>query len=218
MRAGFPRLYAIIDAGLVASGEPDLAVTLARAGISLIQYRNKSAGARHIYEISGAIQRELLGYDARLIVNDRVDVALLAGAGGVHLGQDDLPIAEARKIVTAGTARRGEFWVGISTHTLEQVKAADATSADYVAVGPIFVTATKQAHESAVGIEFVNRARELTQKPLVAIGGITAEMASEIYSAGADCVAVSRDLIAAANPAARAKEYLAIEASARARG
>ncbi|HET9400433.1 MAG TPA: thiamine phosphate synthase [Candidatus Acidoferrales bacterium] len=218
MRAGFPRLYAIIDAGLVASGEPELAVLLARAGASLIQYRNKAAGARQIYEISSAIQRQLLGYDARLIVNDRVDIALLAGAGGVHLGQDDLPVAEVRKIITTGTARRGEFWVGISTHTIEQVKAADATSADYIAIGPIFATATKQAHEPTVGIDFVKQARELTEKPLVAIGGITAESAAAIYSAGADCVAVSRDLIGARDPAARVKGYLATEQSARASG
>lgn len=218
MRAGFPRLYAIIDAGLVAGGEPELAVMLASAGVSLIQYRNKTAGAKQNYEISSAIQRQLLGYDARLIVNDRVDVALLAGAGGVHLGQDDLPVGEARKIITTGTARRGEFWVGISTHTLEEVKAADATSADYIAVGPVFATATKRTHEAVVGVEFVKRARELTPKPLVAIGGITVQTATEIYSAGADCVAVSRDLIAANDPAARAKEYLAIEVSARATG
>lgn len=218
MMRSFPRLYAIIDASLVATGEPELAVTLAQAGAGLIQYRNKTAGARKIYEISCAIRERLLGYDARLIVNDRVDIALLAGAGGVHLGQDDLEIAYARKIVTAGSTWRGEFWVGVSTHTLEQLRAADKTSADYIAVGPIFETATKLAHEPLVGIDFVRSARELTQKPLVAIGGITAESAGEVYAAGADCVAVSRDLIAHADPASRVRQYLSIEAGARAAG
>lgn len=218
MRTGFPRLYAILDAGVVAEGEPELAVALADAGVSLIQYRNKTAGARRIFDISVAIRQRLLGYDARLIVNDRVDIALLAGAGGVHLGQSDLPAADARKIVTAGSAHRGDFWVGISTHTLEQVGSADATSADYIAVGPIFETSTKQAHEPIIGIDFVKRARELTEKPLVAIGGITAENATGVFAAGADCVAVSRDLITAKDPAARAKEYFAIERRARAGG
>lgn len=214
----FPRLYAILDAGLVAGGEPDLAATLAEAGVTLIQYRNKTAGARQLFDISCAICSRLSGYDARLIVNDRVDVALAAGAGGVHVGQDDLPVERARTVAEKAGQKRANFWIGFSTHTLEQVREADATSADYVAVGPIFETATKKAHDPIVGIEFVRQARKLTRKPLVAIGGITAESAGEIFAAGADCVAVSKDLIMAADPAKRVREFLSIGANGRANG
>ena len=212
----FPRLYAILDAGLVAGGEPALAAKLAEAGVTLIQYRNKTAGARQLFDISCAIRSGLSGYDARLIVNDRVDVALAAGAGGVHVGQDDLSVENVRAVAEKAGQKRADFWIGFSTHTLEQVREADATSADYVAVGPIFETATKKAHDPIVGIEFVRQVRGLTRKPLVAIGGITAESAGEIFAAGADCVAVSKDLITATDPARRAREFLSIGANGRA--
>jgi len=212
----FPRFYAILDAGLVAGWEPELAAKLAEAGVTLIQYRNKTVGARRLFDISCAIRGKLSGYDARLIVNDRVDVAVAAGAGGVHVGQDDLSVYHARAVAEQIGGEHADFWIGFSTHTLEQVREADATSADYVAVGPIFETATKKAHDPVVGIEFVRQARELTRKPLVAIGGITAEIAGEILAAGADCVAVSKDLITAADPAKRAREFLSIGAKSRA--
>jgi thiamine-phosphate pyrophosphorylase len=214
----FPRLYAILDSGLVAGGEPELAAKLANAGVTLIQYRNKTVGARQLFDISCAIRSRLSGYDARLIINDRVDVALAAGAGGVHVGQDDLPVQDARVVAAQFGGKRADFWIGFSTHTLEQVREADATSADYVAVGPIFETVTKQVHDPIVGIEFVRQARQLTRKPLVAIGGISAVTAAEIFAAGADCVAVSKDLMTAADPAKRAREYLSIGANGRANG
>jgi len=122
----------------------------------------------------------------------------------VHVGQEDLPVDEARKI--CGTP----LWVGVSTHTLEQLRAAEATSADYIAVGPIFPTGTKANPDPVVGLEFLRAARQLTRKPLVAIGGITVESAGEVYAAGADSVAVIGDLMSARDPAARAREYLAI--------
>ena len=116
----------------------------------------------------------------RLIVNDRPDIALLAGAGGVHVGQDDLGVEDARAICGR------EKWVGISTHTLEQLAQADRTSADYIAIGPIFQTATKKNPDPVVGYEGVRRARELTEKPLVAIGGITRANARSVLDAGAE--------------------------------
>jgi thiamine-phosphate pyrophosphorylase len=139
-----------------------------------------------------------------VILNDRADIAAMAGAAGVHVGQEDLPVDEARKICGA------PLWVGVSTHTLEQLRAAEATSADYIAVGPIFPTGTKANPDPVVGLEFLRAARQLTRKPLVAIGGITVESAGEVYRAGADSIAVIRDLMAARNPAQRAREYLAI--------
>jgi thiamine-phosphate pyrophosphorylase len=102
------------------------------------------------------------------------------------------------------------LWVGVSTHNLEQLRAAGRTSADYIAVGPIFPTSTKENPDPVVGIEFLRAARKITGKPLVAIGGITVESAGEVYAAGADSVAVIGDLMSARDPAARAREYLAI--------
>ena len=142
----------------------------------------------------------------RFIVNDRPDIALLTGASGVHVGQDDLGVEEARAICGQRS------WVGVSTHTLEQVEAADRTSADYIAVGPVFPTTTKQNPDAVVGTELLRRARQITKKPLVAIGGITLERAEEVYLAGADSLAVIRDLICATSPGERAREYLRVAA------
>jgi thiamine-phosphate pyrophosphorylase len=143
-----------------------------------------------------------------LIVNDRADIAMLSGVGGVHVGQHDLEVAQARAICGA------PLWVGISTHTLDQVRAADKTSADYVAFGPIFSTTTKLKPDALVGIDGLRAARAATRKPLVAIGGITLERARDVYRAGADSLAVVSDLLRAKNPGARAEEYLAIAAEA----
>jgi len=206
-RPPIPPLYAILDAGIGLGREVESAVYLAKAGVRLIQYRNKKATPRAFFDISRTICGKLSEYEGmRFIVNDRPDIALLIGAGGVHVGQDDLPVGEARAI--CGTER----WVGISTHSLEQVRAADDTSADYVAFGPVFDTSTKERLDPVVGTELLRRARELTRKPLVAIGGITLERARELYEAGADSLAVVRDLIAAEDPSSRASEYLAVAA------
>jgi thiamine-phosphate pyrophosphorylase len=208
MSAGFPRLYAILSTELIRTPLPNLALTLAQAGVGLIQCRNKRATTRELLEVSRETAGALAGHATRFIVNDRPDIAVLAGAGGVHVGQDDLPVEAARAV--ARTAQHGDFWVGVSTHNLEQLRAADKTSADYVAIGPISSTATKENHDPAVGVEFVRQARAVTAKPLVAIGGITLSTAGDIFHAGADCVAVARDLICADDPAARAGEYLAV--------
>jgi thiamine-phosphate pyrophosphorylase len=140
----------------------------------------------------------------RVIVNDRPDIAAMVEAGGVHVGQHDLPADEARRICGPSC------WVGVSTHNIEQLRAADLTSADYIAVGPVFPTSTKENPDPVIGLEFLRAARRATRKTLVAIGGITVESAGEVFRAGADSVAVIRDLVAAPDPAARAAEYLSI--------
>ncbi len=202
----FPRLYAIMDAILLKTSELAFAEMLAESGVELIQYRNKQASARTLFEVSQHLSNLLNPRGVRYIVNDRADVAVLANAGGVHVGQEDLGVAEARMI--CGTER----WVGVSTHTLEQVARADQTSANYIAVGPIFATTTKQNPDAVVGVEFIHRARALTAKPLVAIGGITLDQAAEVFEAGADSVAVARDLLCAADPASRARRFLDLAA------
>ncbi|HLJ22566.1 MAG TPA: thiamine phosphate synthase [Candidatus Acidoferrales bacterium] len=206
MNLVFPRLYAIIDPTLLTISELELAEALAGSGVELIQYRNKTASSRQFFEISRKLSSFLKPRGVRFVVNDRADIALLADAGGVHVGQDDLGVEDARAIVGPGR------WVGFSTHSLEQVAAADATSADYIAFGPIFPTVTKKNPDPVVGTALLRKARELTRKPLVAIGGITLDRAAEVYRAGADSLAVIRDLISVPNPAVRAREYLELAA------
>ena len=208
----FPALYAILDASPEFASEstfsiPEIAKRLAEAGVELFQYRDKRGSALRIQEHSQAVAGRFRPLGVRLIVNDRADIAAMAGAGGVHVGQEDLPVDEARKICG------GALWVGVSTHTLEQLRAADATSADYIALGPIFPTGTKANPDPVVGLDFLRSARRITRKPLVAIGGITVESAGEVYQAGADSIAVIRDLMAASDPAQRAREYIAIAKS-----
>jgi thiamine-phosphate pyrophosphorylase len=207
MNLVIPPLYAILDPSLLTTTELILAEMLAESGVELIQYRHKNASSREFFEISLRLSTALAQRGVRFIVNDRPDIALLAGAGGVHVGQEDLGVEEARAI--CGPQR----WVGVSTHTLEQVAAADRTSADYVAFGPIFPTTTKQNPDAVVGTELLRRARQMTRKPLVAIGGITLERAAEVYGAGADSLAVVRDLICATSPGERARKYLGVAAS-----
>lgn len=203
----FPPLYAILDA---TPGVPEimpLATALADAGARLFQIRAKHVAVRTVFEAARDLSAHLAVRGAKIIVNDRPDVAFLAGAAGVHVGQEDLPVEEARKICGPG------MWVGVSTHNLEQLRQADATSADYIAVGPVFPTGTKENPDPVVGLAFIRLARSVTKKPLVAIGGITVESAEQVYRAGADCVAVIRDLRIAPDPARRARKYLEIAAA-----
>jgi thiamine-phosphate pyrophosphorylase len=204
MRARFPAIYAILDPDVASSPLVSLAETLANAGVRLMQLRDKRSSARRIYEQALELAAILSPRGVRLVVNDRPDIATMSGAGGVHLGQNDLPVAAARRIC------RPPRWVGVSTHSLEQLREADHSSADYIAMGPIFPTGTKKNPDPVVGVDFLRHVRPMTRKPLVAIGGITVESAAEVFRAGADSVALIRDLVAAPDPAVRAREYLAI--------
>ena len=202
MRLVLPRLYVILDAALLTQPETQVARTLADAGVRLLQYRNKSASARELLEKSRALAAELSSRQVTFIVNDRPDVAVLAGAGGVHVGQDDLSVEAARRVV--GDAAL----VGISTHNPAQFQSAAATSADYIAIGPIFATSSKANPDPVVGIETLREVRRLTEKPIVAIGGVTLERAPEVLAAGADSVAVISDILRAEDPADRARQYI----------
>lgn len=200
----FPALYAILDPSFTPVPPVELALKLAGAGVELIQLRDKRATARKIHDEAADLIARLSSKGVRIIVNDRADIAAMVGAGGVHVGQDDLPVEEARRICGASC------WVGISTHNLEQFREASRTSADYIAVGPVFPTAAKENPDPVVGIDFVRAVRRLTPKPIVAIGGITVESAADVFRAGADSVAVIRDLRSASDPTGRAREYLEI--------
>ncbi len=167
-----------------------------------MQYRDKSAPSRKLLEVSRELVSVLKPTGAALLVNDRADVAWLAGATGVHVGQDDLEVEGARALVSL------ERWVGVSTHNLKQLRAAAETSADYIAVGPVFRTSSKANPDPVVGPELVRQARALTSKPIVAIGGITLDRAASVIEAGADSVAVISDILRAPSASQRARQYL----------
>lgn len=198
-----PRLYAILDAACFVDVEPMLtgAAELVSAGVTLLQYRNKLGNARDMLQQSREL-RGLLGQRARLIMNDRADLCVGAEYDGLHIGQDDLSPEAARHII--GPDR----WLGISTHNPEQIAAADITDADYLAIGPVFATGSKANPDPVVGLEGVRRARGLTRKPLVAIGGITRATARSVIDAGADSVAVISDLLL--DPRKSAEEFLRV--------
>ena len=161
---------------------------LAGAGCLVLQYRNKSGNARAMLDQARELKR-YLGNSVRLIMNDRADLCVAADFDGVHVGQDDLSPECVRKII--GPNR----WLGVSTHNPEQLREAELTSADYLAIGPVFSTSSKENPDPVVGLEGVRRARALTKKPLVAIGGITRANAASVIEAGADSVAVISDLL-----------------------
>jgi thiamine-phosphate pyrophosphorylase len=204
MRIVLPRLYVILDATLLNNSLLDRAQELAATGVRLLQYRDKAASARDLLETSRKLVSSLNSYGSLLIVNDRPDVAALAGAAGVHVGQEDLDAQQARAVVGE------EMWVGVSTHDLEQFRRAAATSADYIAVGPIFATTSKANPDPVVGLELLRQVRPLTEKPIVAIGGIRLDRAASVIAAGADSVAVIRDVLCAAKPSEQARRYLEI--------
>lgn len=225
-----PRLYAIVDAGFFpgAKAMAEAMEELAAGGCTLIQYRNKSGNARvmleqvrelkrligtqgvlsprdqnsHFSQNHGEVGHPHSDRSVRLIMNDRADLCLGAGLDGVHVGQDDLSPEAVRSIIGPGR------WLGVSTHNPEQLREADLTSADYLAIGPVFSTTSKEKPDPVVGLEGVRRARSLTRKPLVAIGGITRANAASVIEAGGDSVAVISDLLR--DPRKSAEEFFRI--------
>jgi len=212
-----PRLYPIVDAAFFSATE-DLAAfaeELVAGGCTLLQYRNKSGNARVVLEQARELRKRSRTEPAlslpkgvsaphvpKLIMNDRADLCLIAEFDGVHVGQDDLSPESVRRII--GSDR----WLGVSTHNPEQMQEADRTSADYLAIGPVFATSSKDQPDPVVGLEGVRRARQLTQKPLVAIGGITRANAASVIEAGADSVAVISDLLR--KPRKSAEEFFRV--------
>jgi thiamine-phosphate pyrophosphorylase len=188
-----PWLYAIADAQVLAArgiALADFARGLRDAGATLLQYRNKTGSPQEILQAAAILREVFAGSGATLVMNDRADLTVLAGFDGVHVGQNDLSPDDARTVV------RAKRIVGVSTHNDAQVRVADASWADYIAIGPVFATGTKENPDSVVGLEGIRRARALTIKPLVAIGGITRENARSVLDAGADSIAVISGLIA----------------------
>jgi thiamine-phosphate pyrophosphorylase len=201
-RLVLPRLYVILDAALLTIPETECAQKLVDAGVRLMQYRNKQASAHELFDRSKHLALLLIPQGVTFVVNDRADVACAAGASGVHVGQEDLGAEATRSAIGP------ENLLGVSTHNLEQFEQAAGTSADYIAVGPVFSTSTKANPDPVVGIEFIRKCRLLTSKPIVAIGGITLERAAEVVQAGADAIAVISDILLAPDPGQRARQYI----------
>lgn len=199
--APFPRLYAILDALTVERRGLDL-FEVARiwrdTGVPIVQYRDKISSSLDIVSNAARLREIYQGSDTLLVLNDSPAMAYDAGFRAVHIGQGDGSVDAARRTIEI---------VGVSTHTERQVIAADKSQCFYVAIGPVFATGSKLDAAMKVGVEGVSRARELTRKPLVAIGGISLTTAPKILEAGADSVAIISSLLEG-DPQSRARDFL----------
>ena len=206
-----PRLYPIIDYSCFAAkadpiaGILSFADQLIQSGATLVQYRDKISPPQKILSLGRELRRITRDH-AKLIINDYPDLCLACDADGVHLGQDDLSPAAARCIFAS--SKKEGLWIGFSTHNLDQVREADAMAIDYLAVGPVFTTSSKANPDPVIGLDGVRKARQVTSKPLVAIGGITRENCRQVREAGADSVAVISDLLE--SPAKAVEDFLRI--------
>jgi len=205
----FPKLYAIVDVDVAARAgwaPRDVCRAFLAGGARFVQLRAKSMASGALLDLAGAMSEDVRAAGGILIVNDRADLAVLAGASGVHVGQEDLPGEDARRLVGA------ERIVGVSTHTREQIQAAVKAPISYLAVGPMFDTATKDTGYTAVGMPLLRDAVAIAREgkldtPVVAIGGITLERAPALIDAGATSVAVITDLLTE-DPEARVRQYI----------
>jgi thiamine-phosphate diphosphorylase len=198
------RLYTIADSlgQREESFYSDIVGDFLAGGAKIVQFRAKELTSRKLLEVTRVLRQMTAGVGAIIIVNDRVDVALSVGADGVHLGQGDLPVESARKILGARTI------IGISTHNEEQALAAEKRGADYIGFGPIFPTSTKQSLYSARGLEGIRRVRAAVRLPIVAIGGITEETFLDVLAAGADAAAFISDLVLSKERKAKVRRLL----------
>jgi thiamine-phosphate pyrophosphorylase len=191
-RCSLPRLYPILDAGLLLRAGVSIeafALELRQAGIRFLQYRDKEATDEVVLERAALLRTIFPPSDSCLILNDRVALLSSARYDGVHVGQEDLSPSKTRAVLGHDVV------IGVSTHGETQLRSAADGPADYVAVGPVFATASKQDPDPVVGLDGVRAARAMTAKPLVAIGGITRSNCAAVIEAGADSVAVISDLI-----------------------
>jgi len=197
-----PKIYPITDVLISGISHAEQIERLAAGGATLIQLREKHAPALAFYKSAVEAMSVAARLGVQIIINDRVDIALAVKADGVHLGQDDLPPSHARRLL--GESRI----IGFSTHTLKQALAADLEPIDYLAIGPLFETATKENPDSVVGIALLREIRRVTSRPLVAIGGITLETARSVIEAGADSVAVISDLLSTKDVSKRTRMFV----------
>ena len=200
----FPRgLYLILDPEVAgARSLTELTKTALAAGVRAFQLRVKTPATRTFYELAATLCPLVQKGGGTFLVNDRCDIASAVGADGVHLGQEDLPLADARAILGPGKL------IGISTHNLNQAREAEGGGADYIGFGPIFPTTTKENPDPVVGVAGLREVRAKVRIPIVAIGGINAGNIAEVVTAGADCAAVVSAVLAAPDPQAAITELI----------
>ena len=198
-----PPLYAILDPEQTGGRATETILRmLLEGGVQLLQLRVKDASAADFLRLARAARNLTWPHGCKLIVNDRVDIALACEADGVHLGQEDLPLHAAQKLMS-------DRIIGISTHDAEQAREAQAGGADYIGFGPMFGTTTKATGYTARGLEMLRQVREAVKIPIVAIGGITEDNVKEAWQAGADSAAIISDLLSADDIATKVQRILA---------
>ena len=197
-----PRLYPIVDLEVSLHPLEFLIGEFAAAGLTWVQLRDKKANSRQLFANAQRLVELARRHGLTAIVNDRTDIAWLSDADGVHVGQEDLPVEHARKIVGPKKI------VGYSTHNLAQALEAEQSSADYIAIGPVFATTSKVNPDPIVPLEELREIRSRVTKPIVAIGGITSQNAAQLFDIGLDSVAVIRDLVTASDIRAKISQFL----------
>ena len=197
-----PKVYPITDVRISGLSHAEQVERLAAGGATLIQLREKTASPREFCDDAIEAMKIARRLNVRIIINDRVDIAMAVDADGVHVGQQDLPPDNARHLL--GDSRI----VGFSTHSVKQAVEGDRAPVDYIAIGPVFQTYTKENPHAVVGLEAIAEIRRQTSKPLVAIGGITLARAPSVLEAGADSVAVIFDLLSTGNISERIREFI----------
>jgi len=194
-----PPLYAILDPEQTKDRAPESVLReLLDGGAAILQLRVKTMAPSDFFQLAQRARAETRARGCRLIVNDRVDIALACNADGVHLGQDDLPLAVGRQLM-------GTKIVGISTHDIDQAQEAELNGADYIGFGPMFGTTTKNTGYAARGIDMLRQIRAAVKLPIVAIGGINEQNVKQVWQAGADSAAIISDILGADDPAAKVR-------------
>ncbi|HUR71743.1 MAG TPA: thiamine phosphate synthase [Candidatus Limnocylindrales bacterium] len=202
MAVSLPALYAILDPEQIGQrAVEDVLSELLHAGVKMLQLRAKALGGRDFLALAKLARSQTETYNCRLIVNDRVDVAMLCNADGVHLGQEDLPLEVGRRLL-------GNQIIGISTHNIEQARQAQDGGADYIGFGPMFGSQTKDTGYSARGIDMLTEIRATVTIPIVAIGGINEQNVSQVWRAGADSAAIISDILASRDITAKIDRIL----------
>jgi thiamine-phosphate pyrophosphorylase len=198
-------VYLVTDTRLAADRPLDLIVEAAiRGGAKIIQYRDKGATTRKMVETAKALCCLCHRMGARFLVNDRLDVALAVDADGIHIGQDDMPPGVARKLLGP------DKLIGVTVHNLDELKAAEEESVEYLSIAPIFATSTKPDHQSPLGLKGLRALAMQTGRPLVAIGGISHANAAEVIRSGAHGVCVVSAIMTAADPENATRELYRI--------